>query len=535
MPDRSRLLVLGLDAASAPLVRRWGRDGTLPSIGRFLDQSVVADVRTHAPCYIGAVWPSFYTGRGPDHHGIRWLYQQRPGRYEFHHLTEPDFGRVPALWDLLSEGGRRVAVLDVPMSRASPSLRGVQILEWGVHDPVFGFGASPAPLGREILRTIGPHPAPRACDANRNLDQHRAFAATLQEAAARRSRLTTWLLGREPWDFAIQVFSETHCAGHQLWHFHDRDHPGFDPEATAEHGDLVQRVYQAVDRAVGDILAAIPADTTVVLLALHGMGPMAGSGSLLREVLLRLGATAPPAAAEPTPRTVRGGVTSVLSGAWMALPPGIRGALRPLKRGAKALGLAPPSGEILAPDFDPRRSRCFPLNLGSPQSGIRLNLKGREPFGLVDPAEAEALLTEITEALFALTDPDTGTRLAVEVRRQAELGGGPNAAELPDLLIDWDVSRPVGTTAAGTGRGALQRAQSPRIGVIERTNRYCRTGEHRPVGLVAARGPGITPGELERSVSTLDLAPTFARMLGVEMPGVGGQVIPELVRAAKQG
>jgi hypothetical protein len=64
---------------------------------------------------------------------------------------------------------------------------------------------------------------------------------------------------------------------------------------------------------------------------------------------------------------------------------------------------------------------------------------------------------------------------------------------------------------------------------LEETNSYCRSGEHRIEGMLVARGPGIPAGDPGRVLSTLDLAPTFAAMLGCTMPSAGGRLIPELL------
>ena len=68
----------------------------------------------------------------------------------------------------------------------------------------------------------------------------------------------------------------------------------------------------------------------------------------------------------------------------------------------------------------------------------------------------------------------------------------------------------------------------PRAGVIEKQNRNCRSGEHRNEGMFIARGPGIVPGTLARTVSTMDYAPTIAKILGLEMES-DGRVIDEIV------
>jgi predicted AlkP superfamily phosphohydrolase/phosphomutase len=48
----------------------------------------------------------------------------------------------------------------------------------------------------------------------------------------KKTSLLRHCLERERWDFFFGVFSESHCAGHQFWHFMDPRHPQHDPKAS---------------------------------------------------------------------------------------------------------------------------------------------------------------------------------------------------------------------------------------------------------------------------------------------------------------
>jgi hypothetical protein len=115
------------------------------------------------------------------------------------------------------------------------------------------------------------------------------------------------------------------------------------------------------------------------------------------------------------------------------------------------------------------------------------------------------------------------------VHRTADLFRGAHLDQLPDLIVEWNPEIALGTAVAGNGAGSRVRATSPKVGMVEQVNTYCRTGDHQLGGMFVARGPGIRPGPLDRVVSNLDLAPTFAQMMGCAMTGVDGRLIPELL------
>jgi predicted AlkP superfamily phosphohydrolase/phosphomutase len=525
MPGTRKLLVLGLDAASPPLLQSWAADRTLPNIAKLMEEGLVGHTLNNMG-FEGSTWPSFATGLNPAGHGFYWQEQLKSGTYRTQETTPADFAHRESLWELLSSAGHRVVALDVPLARKSPGLNGIQRVEWGGHDFVYGFQTTPPNLRESILRTTGAYPVEGRCDVpSRSVPQCREFADLLIKAAGMGSTMARDTLAREPWDFAIQVFGESHCAGHQLWHFHDPEHPGYDAATTGETGNLIREVYTALDTAVGEVLADIEPGTTVVLLTLHGMSHTWGSSILLPEILLRLGVMHRASPASPLTRQGKGRLAQGLRSVYHAIPEGLR---RPVYQWRQRLNQRVGRGSPV--NLDPVRSRCFNIHLGRAYSGVRLNLRDREPLGLLGSgAEADGFCQQLTRDLLELAQPDSGLPLVRAVHRTADLFRGAHLDQLPDLIVEWNPEIPLGTAVAGNGAGSRVRATSPRVGMLEQVNTYCRTGDHQLGGMFIARGPGIQPGQLDRVVSNLDLAPTFAQMMGCAMTGVDGRPIPELL------
>jgi hypothetical protein len=245
-----------------------------------------------------------------------------------------------------------------------------------------------------------------------------------------------------------------------------------------------------------------------------------GAHFLLRDLLFALGvATAP---VVPLRERMRAGA----SRAWRTLPRWVRAFASPLRdrvmRDAEARAGAPGIG------VDPDRSSCFPLANGLAVSGIRLNLAGREPRGTLARDCEPSFVAQLEADLLAIVDDASGAPLVKRIVRTREVCEGAHLDDLPDLLVEWNETVAIGSTALGAGAGARVRARSAKIGIVEGANDYGRSGEHRPGGWFVAAGPGVVRGRLEREPSLLDLAPTFARMLGVELPGAEGEVIGEI-------
>src|SRR5882762_9380848 len=66
----AKLLILGIDAASPDLLRRWAGEGKLPAIRSLLDRGTSGAIRGVEGFFVGSTWPSLYTGLNPAGHGF---------------------------------------------------------------------------------------------------------------------------------------------------------------------------------------------------------------------------------------------------------------------------------------------------------------------------------------------------------------------------------------------------------------------------------------------------------------------------------
>jgi predicted AlkP superfamily phosphohydrolase/phosphomutase len=520
-----RICAIGIDAANADLIECW-RD-ELPNIDALIRRGRYGRTRGLDGFFVGSTWPSFYTGLSPAGHGHHSLVQLRPGSYDYHRMADGALVAGKPFWDQLSAAGKRVAVMDVPLSQISPGLNGVQTVEWGSHDALYGFQAVPTTLQREITSRFGAHPLGNSCDGARNSPRdYRLFIDKLTGAVATKAALTKHVLTLEPWDFALQVFTEAHCAGHQCWHLHDRAHPEHPSSIIAEIGDPLREVYHAIDAAIGDICSALDDEVVVVLFAAHGMSYWYGAQFMLPEILYKLGVTRPPQIQLET-ASFANRIGAFATSCWQQLPDNMRAQLRPLRD--RVLRGNQISDSLPSLNVDVARSQCLPVINGLAVGGIRLNLKGREPAGVIEPgSEADGFVAALRADLLAITDLRTGHRLIRDVRRTRDLYAGHCIDALPDLLVEWNDEVPTGSRSVGMGRAATVVARSEKIGEVTGTNSYGRTGEHRRDGFCVFAGPGIESGALDSGVSLLDLAPTLSALLGVEMQDHDGRVLSDV-------
>src|SRR5439155_26293998 len=170
---------------------------------------------------------------------------------------------------------------------------GVQVCGWGSHDPFDGklkrVRSDPPGLIAELDRLVGPRALRFAATPPRTPRQVRAYVRDMVHGCDQQSRAMIRLLEGGGWRFAFGSFSECHQAGHWLWHLADPRHPDHDPAADEDLRNGLMRVYEATDRAIGGVLATLPAGTVVLLVSPYDMGPNHHLDEVLPLVLERGG------------------------------------------------------------------------------------------------------------------------------------------------------------------------------------------------------------------------------------------------------
>jgi predicted AlkP superfamily phosphohydrolase/phosphomutase len=529
----SRIVGIGMDSADFHLVDRWMSEGKLPALAGLVKDGGWTDLVSTADVGSGTVWPTLFTGSSPAKHNGMGSRRMRSGTYAITHSThETNIVRDP-FWVHAGRSGRRVAVIDVPRTRPEKDLNGFQMVGWGAHSPAWHGESWPPALFDEVIARFGKYPVPD-CDEfiPMSFGELRTFRDNLMEGIRMKRAVSADWLVREKWDLFITVFSETHCAGHNFWHLMDSNHPRHDPSMSSALGGAMLEVYSGIDSAIAE-LQRLGEDISLFIFSPEGMGPNYTGSHLMPEILRRLGVSAPgsrngangPAREGKNPiGKVRAMMPAVTAG-----PHAIRNLKSQLPGGVvKLLEI----GKRVVPRETWHRWKCYLMTLGNDwnrslafcfpsdfNGAVRINLKGREPKGRVEPGqEYDALVRDLMTELGRLKHADTGESAVAEVVRVDEVHSGPFLSELPDIVVKWRGDRPI--------RGL----QSDRIGTVTGENHHERSGAHRPVGFLLSSGKHIVPGSRSERGHVMDIAPTVLYLMGVPVPReMEGRVLLELI------
>jgi len=252
---QTRVLVIGLDGVPHSLLTELMDRGAMPNLAEIAASGDLRPAESTQPTVSCAAWTSFVTGVNPGTHGVFGFVDREPGSYR-QYITGTRYVRAPQVWRILGERGRRVIIMNVPVTSPPPEINGLLVsgflapkLEGATHPPELA--ARLQRLGYRI--DIDPWQARQSLDLL--LDD---LAATLKGRVAG----ATELLTTEPWSYAMVHIMGTDRINHFMWAKWAADDPDYAPRFVD--------YYAQVDAAVGEIAAAVGDDVELLLLSDHG-------------------------------------------------------------------------------------------------------------------------------------------------------------------------------------------------------------------------------------------------------------------------
>lgn len=498
------LAVLQFDSASLRLLERLLAEGRLPALAGLRDQGRWLELESPSTHFAAGAFHTLYSGVELADHGIfypfQWIGEEQRVRYMS--ALEPP----PAVWERLARAGRRTLAIDPYESRPPRVAAGMFVSGWQFTDRVVLQPWSvPAGARRGLERLFGPSPPAEEIFGRPRVGELLELRRRLLAAPARVADAATHLLAREGFDLAWITFTAAHLAGHQFWDLSQVDEAGLDAGARDVLAGTLEEVYEAVDTALGRVLAALPECADLIVTSAVGMDVNTSRADLLPEMLeavLRDGG--PPDEAPGFIWRLRA-----------AVPADLRGRVARVLPDRLALELTSRL-ELRGMDWESTRAFAQPADN---QGYVRLNLRGRERAGIVDPEDADDLCARIADGLRTFTDPD-GAPAVKDVERVADtFGDGRRATRLPDLVVRWS-DRPSTRLAA---------VSSPRFGEVRRHGGASgRAGNHTDGDAWALVVPGSSRHrETDRPPRLVDVAATAAAVVAGDAEGMAGEPLLE--------
>jgi predicted AlkP superfamily phosphohydrolase/phosphomutase len=512
-----KIMVVGIDGATLDLIIPWSTSGELPVFRRLIEEGVHGKLRSTPIHSSASAWTSFMTGKNPGKHGIFSFYRLIPGTYKID-ITSGRQRDGKTLWSLLSEAGKQVGVVNVPMTYPAESVHGFNIA--GFPSPSYpdSHFAYPRELLGEIIDTFGGYPGVPNTRGHVLKDDVDGAMEELLKGVELREKISQFLRHKFTLDFFCEVITETDQAQHFFWHLTDVHHPRYDPIQVKEHGDVILSLYKKVDKQLGAIIEELGEEWTLIIMSDHGACLNHRGHSALQSWLKNLGLLHVRQHSPYHPLTMAKKAMRGLYPLAKELSPRI------VKETMKRFI---PNVSLPIDDYLPGRASFNDIVWDKTEAFwlwelLWINLEGRQPKGIVARGEQyERLRDNIMDQLIQARDYKTGRRVIGEVFRKEEVFKGKYFDEAPDIGILWDESDVIsGITSQREGESEC-RVAFPRQDDI-------RTGEHSLFGTLILWGHGVKGGHVLSDAEIIDLAPTILHVMGQPIPsGMDGRVIGE--------
>lgn len=460
MPDK-KVLIIGLDCAEPDLVfNKWLSD--LPNIRSLMENGVYGRLESVIPPITVPAWASMTTGKDPGELGFYGFRNRKDYSYDGLTFANSTSIKEDTVWDVLSKAGKKAILVGVPQTYPPKPINGNMVTCFLTPSTQSQY-TYPPELKKEIEEHIGGY----IIDVHdfRTEDKGKILQ-NIYDMTENHFKIIRHLITKKEWDFFMFVEMGIDRIQHGFWSCFDENHIKF--KSDSPFADAIKKYYMYVDREIGKTLELIDENTTVMVVSDHGAKKMDG-GICVNEWLIKEG--------------------------YLRL--------------SEYPGEVTPFSKL---KVDWGRTKVW--SEGGYYARIFMNVKGREPLGIIEPSMYENVRDELVLKLSAITD-ESGKNIGTRVFKPQEIYAKCNGIP-PDLIVhfgnlDW---RSVGSVGSG------------KIHVYE-NDTGPDDANHAQHGIFIMNGPDIGKNGVRlEDLHIMDIAPTILDVLGEDMPlDMKGKVI----------
>jgi len=496
-----KVLVIGLDGATFDVIYPLIRRGKLPTFSKLLKIGCHGRLKSIFPPWSAPAWVSLVTGKNPGKHSVFAFFVLKSMSYnEIDSVVNSKCIKSKTIWNILSAVGKKVIIINVPVTYPPCPVNGILVSGFLTPSPSCEFTYPrwfKKFLKRYKIDISGAFKYITVPIPSMNLNKLYNELLDMLEA---RKELVITLLKTLKWDFFMVVFMTLDRVQHFFWHTH---------ENKAEHTDIVSEFYSKIDVMLSEILKLVDENTIVMIVSDHGFGRAPrklfhvntwlvnlGLLRLKRSILLRM-------------RVIILGLLRKISTPLIEI----------LGNFIKRLSISL-SEKLRNAVMWSETSITKVINWSETIAygsifGIRINLKGKKPKGVVEPDKYEKIREFIIRKLMQVEDPETNSKVVKIALKREDMYKGMFTALAPDIIIMLNDDYRLSLTLESN--------------CITKRPFRLPTGDHRAHGIFIVFGKGIRQGVDLNEVSILDIAPTILHIMGIPIPkDMDGQVIKEL-------
>jgi len=489
-----RSVVFGVDGLTFRILHPLIERGDLPNFKKLSQEGCEAVLESKYPPLTPPAWTSLSTGVKPARHGVYdfWSYGEERG-YRDASDTQVQTKRKggKAIWNILSEFGKRVLVINVPVTYPPEAINGIMISGYMTPSSDVDF-TYPTAFKEELYRVVPDYQIDIGLRQFWGQPNGKDLLIdAILRMTERRIELTTYLMKEKPWDFCYVVFVGPDRLQHTLW----QEISALDTRAT--------EYFRLLDHGLGLIMEQLGPDDNLFVVSDHGFQGVTHVFNI-NEYLYSKGLLTP----SPSRQLVRAHRTAQLKQILSRV--GLLSTARKIKLYLKHSGaLKVHHTDVYHPllsNIDWERTAAYVPSLsGYPGSYADIFL---------DTGMDAVSIAELSEDLKRQVDPKSGKSLIDAIYTNEVFGEGPFAPSEPHLLL------------------------LPNDGITFRTNLGSKwfwnetsriRGTHQKDGVLYAYGGSIKHGFKAPNAEIYDVVPTVLCSMGLPLPlTFDGRVLDDL-------
>jgi predicted AlkP superfamily phosphohydrolase/phosphomutase len=493
-----RSVIFGVDGLTFRTLHPLMERGDLPHFKKLSEEGCEAVLESKYPPLTPPAWSSLSTGLKPAKHGVYdfWMYDwsaEEGGARKVHINTRRKGGK--ALWNILSEYGKQVLVINVPATYPPEPVNGIMVSGYMTPSTDVDF-TYPASFKEELFRVVPEYDLDLPTIEYERMKVSRKVAplvdATLR-MTERRIKLIMHMMREKPWDFCYLAFIGSDRIQHPIW----REISALDTKAT--------EYYRLLDDALGQVMDLLGPDDTLFVVSDHGFQ---GHSSYfdINEFLVSRGLLG--LKGETLERRRKLGRANFIKQTANAL--NLRPVARKIKRSLKTAGLWKSEGQDinrpLFDDVDWEHTQAYVPSFAGFAGGYA------DIF--LSPDHDPERIEELCDALRKQRDPKNGKPLIDAIYTTEVFGEGPYAPKEPHLLL---LPTDGITFRVELGNGKFWDDLKDVF------------GSHQKDGVLYAYGGDFKRGFKAPNAEIYDLAPTLLRSMNLPFPHeFDGRVLDEL-------
>ena len=449
--NRKKLIIIGLDCATPRTLFHEFIDDC-PNIKKLISKGVYGKLKSSDPPITIPAWMVMATGKKAGTLGLYGFRHRKANSYNEYWIATSLSIKEPTIWDIIGEKGLKSIILGVPPSYPVKPINGCLIAGFIAPDTNSEY-TYPPELKDEIKEKIGDY----ILDVNFRVEDKESLLKEIYDMTKIQLKTIKYLLKNKEWNFCQFVLIGLDRMHHAFWKYFDKKHPKYEPGNKFELE--MKNYYKFLDVEIGKLLNILDDDTVVMVVSDHGAKAMKG-----------------------------------LVCVNMALE----------KLGLLKFKSKPKPGSRLE-DAEIDWSKTYAWGWGGYYARIFLNVKGREPNGIIKKKDYEKWRDKVAKKIKSIKD-DKGNKMETKVYRPEDFYGIIRG-DPPDLMVYFD---DLNWRSAGTvGYDSMYLMEND-TGPDDAVHDY--------YGIFIIYDPKKDIGKELNTRNILDIAPTALDILGFKIP-----------------